>query len=332
MIASGNAAPAGAAGEGMLAELTRTRWQTVRARAGAALASPLAVTLSRWLSPVVGAAMIGALIYQASDIGWSTIARVFPRSPWFYLIFAAAYIGPIFTEMSIYRKLWHLNWTAAPMFFRKRVMNEALFGYSGEAYAVFWARARGVPGAAALAAVRDINILSAAIGILSTVMLLALTLFLAEGARLANAAVASSGPAVAVALIVMLAALLVIALKPRLFSLPRSALLYASAVHAGRVVFSIATTVGMWAIALPGYSWALWLTLAAWRAFFQRLPLVPNKDLLFVNLAILALTERGGKDVAALLASTAALTLAAHVVSMVATSLVRSPTRAVELR
>jgi hypothetical protein len=76
----------------------------------------------------------------------------------------------------------------------------------------------------------------------------------------------------------------------------------------------------LWATALPGIVWGVWLALAAWRNFIQRLPFVPNKDLLFVNLAILALGT-AGREVAALLALTAALTVLAHA----ATALLTAP-------
>ena len=55
----------------------------------------------------------------------------------------------------------------------------------------------------------------------------------------------------------------------------------------------------------------MWLFLAAARLLVSRLPLVPNKDLLFANVAILLI----GQDdaLSELVAFTAALTLATHV-------------------
>lgn len=292
-----------------------------RQRVRAAVAGAAAHPAMRWLSPLVGVAMVMALFLQIRDIGWETLARIWPRDPLFYLIFLASYLAPVFSELEIYKRLWGIGRREWPMFLRKRVMNEVLIGYSGEAYAVFWARRRGVPGAEALAAVKDVNIVSAVIGILSTILLLAMTLMFQDGVRLASAAVAASGPAVGAALALMAAPLLVMLFQSRLFSLPKPALGYAAQVHSGRVAFGVLTTIGMWAVAMPGIGGAVWLTLAAWRAVVQRLPLISSKELLFVNLAILALGV-SGRDVAALLAATAALTLLAHLLSMIVSSMI----------
>ena len=266
---------------------------------------------ARWLSPALGVAMLAVLVLQIGDIGWSTLARVWPTGPLFYLLFVVAYLGPIVGEIAIYRRLWGVSWHDAPMFLRKRVMNEALFGYSGEAYAVWWAGRRQPGRFSPIAAVKDVNLVSGLVGNVATFALLAATLLFADGARLATAAAAASGSAIAVALAVVALVIAVVLLKPRLFTLPRRELRFISGVHLVRLVIGIAMTMFLWAVALPGVAWGLWLTLAAWRTFIQRLPFVPNKELLFVNLAILALGDPG-REVAALLVLMAALTMLAH--------------------
>lgn len=308
------------------APAAQTRMARMAGRARAFATAALAHPALRWLSPLLGLAMLAALGVQAADIGWDTIARLWPSNPWFYVIFLAAYFAPVLSELFIYRRLWGVQASDAPMFFRKRVLNEAFLSYSGEAYAVFWARKRGLPGVAAAHVVKDVNMTSAAVGLLATLLLIGATFFLSEGERLASAAIATSGPALAVALGIMGVSLAVLLLKPRLFSLPRAELANISAVHAARVLFGVASTIWMWDIALAGVPWALWLTLAAWRTFFQRLPVVPNKDLLFVNLAILALGA-GGRDIAAILAVTAALTILAHLLTLIVCAFLRSPSR-----
>ncbi len=55
----------------------------------------------------------------------------------------------------------------------------------------------------------------------------------------------------------------------------------------------------------------MWLFLAAGRLLVSRLPLVPNKDLLFANFAIILIGQ--GEALSELVAFTAALTLFAHV-------------------
>ncbi len=69
-----------------------------------------------------------------------------------------------------------------------------------------------------------------------------------------------------------------------------------------------------WATALPGVALGIWLLLAAARLLVSRLPLVPNKDLLFANFAILLIGRNDA--LVATIAFTAALTLAVHVALM----------------
>jgi len=67
---------------------------------------------------------------------------------------------------------------------------------------------------------------------------------------------------------------------------------------------------------LPGVSIGMWMFLAAGRLLVSRLPLVPNKDLLFANAAILLIGQ--DQALSELVAFTAALTLLLHVALIVA--------------
>lgn len=255
--------------------------------------------------------MVALLIVQVRAIGWDTIARVWPSSPLFYLLFAGSYLGPILTELIIYGRLWNVGIEATPLFFRKRVMNEALFGYSGEAYAIWWAKTHTHGPYDPLTVVKDVNLLSGIVSNLGTLALLAATLLLANGVRLAAAAAAARGPAIMVAMAIILTVTLVILFRPKLFSLAPRTRAFIASLHAIRLVTGVMMMMALWSVALPGHGWALWLTLAAWRNFIARLPFVPNKDLLFVNLAILSLGH-SGREVAAILALVSAMTLVAH--------------------
>ena len=272
---------------------------------------PAIATALRFVPPALGLLMAGLLVVQVRAIGWDTIARVWPSSPWFYALFAGSYIGPILTELLIYGRLWHVGAEATPVFLRKRVMNEALFGYSGEAYAVWWANGRASGPYTPLQVVKDVNILSGLVSNIGTLGLCAATLLLADGVKLASAASAARGPALLGAMAFLLVVTLFLLLRPKLFSLPSRLRVFIGSLHTLRLVTGVMMMMALWSVALPGHGLALWLTLAAWRNFIARLPFVPQKDLLFVNLAILALGH-AGRDVAAILALVSAMTLVAH--------------------
>lgn len=76
---------------------------------------------------------------------------------------------------------------------------------------------------------------------------------------------------------------------------------------AGSVLIALA-----WHFALPTVSIWMWLFLAAARLLVSRLPLVPNKDLLFANFAIIFIGQ--DQALSELVAFSAALTLLIHVV------------------
>lgn len=276
--------------------------------------NPAVAPVLRLVPPALGLLMVALLVIQVRHIGWATIARVWPSSPWFYALFAASYIGPILTEIVIYRRLWNVGLSSAPFFLRKRVMNEALFGYSGEAYAVWWAKTHARGPYTPLEVVKDVNILSGIVSNLGTLALCAATLLFADGVKLASAASAARGPAIlgAMAFLVIVTAFLMF--RPKLFSLPPATRRFIAALHTLRLVTGVMMMMALWSVALPGHGLALWLTLAAWRNFIARLPFVPQKDLLFVNLAILALGS-AGRDVAAILALVSAMTLMAHLMT-----------------
>jgi len=98
----------------------------------------------------------------------------------------------------------------------------------------------------------------------------------------------------------------------RVFALPRHTLWWIFTVHSVRLVSGAVFLAFAWHFALPSVSIGMWLILGAARLLVSRLPLVPNKDLLFANFAIILI----GQDAALseLIAMTAALVLLVHMI------------------
>ncbi|WP_375429002.1 hypothetical protein [uncultured Sphingomonas sp.] len=256
-----------------------------------------------WAGAALTLLMIAGLARELLGDGLDGLTRSVPGSPLFYGFFALAYLALPVTDYLIFRRLWRIPAAGLAATLKKRVANEILFSYSGEAYFYSWARANAPMVAAPFGAVKDVSILSAMAGNAVTLALMALSIPL--GAALLPAGMeATAGWSAAVLVATSLPFLL---FRGRVFSLDRPALWWIFGAHCGRLVAGSLLLALAWEAALPGASMAMWLFLAAGRLLVSRLPFVPNKDLLFANLAIMVLGGNG--PLSELMAFTAALTL-----------------------
>ena len=263
----------------------------------------------RW--PMVLAAaltmlMIVGLARELFGEGLAALNAAVPTNPAFYVAFALLYMSPPTFDWLIFRKLWNLPAAGLAALLKKRVANEVVFGYSGDAYFYAWARARMKMVAAPFGAVKDNGILSAIAGNAITLAMLALAFPFAKD-LLTDGQFKTVAGSAAVTLAMSLPFLI---FSKRVFSLPRPTLWWVFGVHCARLVFGSTMIALAWHFAMPEVSVGMWLFLAAGRLLVSRLPLVPNKDLLFANFAIILIGQ--GEALSELIAFTAALTLVAH--------------------
>ena len=275
---------------------------------------PTASLRRRWpalLVAVLTLAMMIGLANELLDHGARGLTRAIPTSPFFYLFFLVSYFALPVSEFIIYRRLWGMPAKGFAPLNRKRVANDVLLGYTGDAYFYAWARARLHMVAAPFGTVKDVTILSGIAGNVLTILMSMVALPL--GWELIS-------PATRTAMLWSLSipltvSVLVLAFSRRVFSLPRPELWRIFAIDTVRLLVSNATLGLAWAFAMPSVSVGMWLFLVAARLLVSRLPLVPNKDLLFANFAILVI----GQDAALsnLIAFTAASILLMHVLIVV---------------
>ena len=271
---------------------------------------PLQVARRRWpaiAGAVLTLAMTAALAHALFGAGLAGLGRAIPHDWRFYPVFAAVYLALPTGDFIIFRRLWRLPPAGFVALLKKRIANEVLFGYSGEAYFYVWARARAAAVAAPFGAVKDVSILSAIAGNALTLVTVAVALPLGH-ALLSPATVRTILVAAALTAAMSLPFVL---FARRVFTLPRPMLRWILAVHVARLVAGSLLLALAWHLALPAVSLAMWLLLAAGRLLVSRLP-VPNKDLLFAALAVVLIGR--GHAVAELIAFGAALTLLIHVV------------------
>jgi hypothetical protein len=270
---------------------------------------PVQTLRRRWpmlLATVLSIAMLIGVGYELFDDGLAGVRRVTPVSWGFYLFFLASYFTLPVCDFVIFRRLWNVPAAAFPALNRKRIANDILIGYSGDAYFYAWARARLDMVAAPFGAVKDVTIVSGITGNVTALLLAAIALPL--GYQLI-------APEVVAAMIWSLVfatalSLGLILFSKRVFSLPRRDLWFIFWIDLLRIGGTCVTIALAWAWAIPSVSVGMWLFLIAGRQLVSRLPFLPNKDLLFANFAILVIGhDRALSD---LMAFTAASTLVMH--------------------
>ena len=273
---------------------------------------PVETIKRRWpmiLGAVVTLAMIAGLGHELLSAGLAGLNRAVPASPWFYLCFALLYVTYPIGDLLIFRYLWRIPWLGGFIALnKKRIANDVVLGYSGEAYFYAWARERARMVAAPFGAVKDVSILSGIAGNGATILLCAIALPLGYQlipAQLLHTVMWSAG-------LTLLISVTIVALSKRVFSLPRRELWVIFNIHAARIVLTSVLLALCWHFAMPGVSVGMWLFLSAGRLLVSRLPFLPNKDLLFANFAILIVGQ--DRALSEMIAFTAALTLLVHVV------------------
>jgi hypothetical protein len=255
-----------------------------------------------------------AITYRKLSFG--SVAAMIPHTFEFWGLFVVIYLqGPVF-DWIIFRRLWHIPfWSGLAALLRKLVSNELILSYLGEAQFYAWARSRANLTAAPFGAIKDVAVLSALTGNAATVGMLVIAWPLIASGTL-GVPVRSAFLSLSVVLAISCAILL---FRKKLFSLNRRELWYITGLHLTRIGAFISMSALLWHIVLPDVSVGLWMVLGTLRMLVSRLPLLPNKDIVFAGIAVFLLGH--DLEIANLMTMLAVLTMAAHVVSGVLTGI-----------
>jgi hypothetical protein len=284
-------------------------------------------------SVLMSVAILALLANAVRRIGVQQLIDVLPLSPGFWLLFLASYFLQPVVDWQIFQHWWALGWRRVSLFLKRRVMNEALFSYAGDAFLMAWTathfnlkfnaddatapkvgRGDG-PGAepvdAPLAAIKDVAITSGLAGNLFTLAMLGLAIVLGGNALMDS----DVDLEIVRRIIIGFALLITLSLgivfnRDKVLSLTVRANMRAFWLHLFRVSGTHFLLVASWFVALPAVGLATWLVLGALRLIIGRMP-VPNKELLFAALAA-DLTGDASVEVAALMAAQGVLWLACH--------------------
>ncbi len=245
-----------------------------------------ALQLLRWIIPIVLLVLIGR---RLAELGWRQIWIARPGNIGFYLLLVMQFFLQPFGDYFVYRGLWGTaNTPPMAVILRKRLLNTFMLDYSGEAFFYFWAQARLklAPGML-VHAIKDSNLLSGGAGLVM-VYLMVLALLASGGLTIPAALNVHSWIfALAGTVPLILCAGLVLGHRT-LTALSRAQIAATFAIHFIRSLLVLAVEFGLWELsgALP--TAVACLQFVALRLVVTRLPLVPNKDLIFVGAGIAA--------------------------------------------
>ena len=241
--------------------------------------------LLRWGIPLALLLIIGR---RLTELGWSDLWRARPINPAFYLLLVAQFFLQPLGDYFVYRTLWGDGHAPpASVILRKRLMNTFMLDYSGEAYFFFWAQQHvRLPMPRIIHGIKDSNLLSGGAGLVMVFILAAI--LLAFGGLHLPVLPGSKWLYVAVGIVpILLCAVLILAHR-KMTVLGRGELAMVFGIHFARACLVLGIEFGLWQVsgALPG--WIASLQFVALRLVITRLPVVPNKDLIFVGAGLAA--------------------------------------------
>lgn len=266
------------------------------------------LTFTRIATIVLSVTVIAAALYQIRKLDFANVAALIPTDPLFWMLFAISYLTGPFSEWIIFRKLWGVGPRALGALVRKLIYNEMLLGYLGELYFYTWARQQLKLKTTPFGAVKDVAVLSAMAGNVMTLALLVVCLPIVRLLPLQDHA-SAIGWSLAFVIGTSLAIML---WRKSIFSLTRKELGFVMLVHVARICATTFFSALLWHMVLPNTPVVWWLLLATIRLLISRLPFVPNKDLVFAGIAVIALGQQ--VQLAELMTMMAALILATHVI------------------
>ena len=288
------------------------------ARLAASRTGRAATLVLRWGIPLALLVIIGR---RLSELGWEQMWQARPANIGFYLLLVVQFFLQPVGDYFVYRNLWAGQTPPMAVILRKRLMNTFMLDYSGEAYFFFWAQQNvRLPLSRVAHGIKDSNLLSGGAG-LAMVWILG-AILLASGGLHLPVLPGSKWLYVLVGTVPLFLCAGLIVAHRKVTVLSRRELASVFIIHFLRACLVLAIEFGLWQLSGAMTSWVMSLQFVALRLVITRLPVVPNKDLIFVGLGIAAAgaTSAAVTPVATVLVILAAadLILAATVAGMTA--------------
>ena len=261
---------------------------------------------TRLFGPAVSLLILMVSLHEFQSLNVRKLWVMMPTGIAFWAAFLLYYAAGPISEWVIFRRLWNIPLEGFGALLRKLVSNEILLGYLGEVYFYAWARRNAKITTAPFGALKDVTILSALVGNLITLLMVAFAIPLFHGLDLG----VRHWDIIGSLLFVLATSLAAMLLRKRLFTLPRPELWRVSAIHLIRIVATTVLAAAMWHMLLPTVALSWWLLLATLRQLVSRLPFLPNKDVVFAGMTAFLIGT--ANDIALAMAMMASLILVAH--------------------
>lgn len=244
--------------------------------------------LKKGIRYLLQAGIIGYLAYKLYDIGLTRVVQSLPENPLFYMLFFLTYFSLPVSEIFIYGVKWNFKgFRAFLVFVQKKVLNTDILGYSGEFYLFYWAKDKlNKPPIEAMKFIKDNNILSSLSSTFVSVVLL--IFFLSQGIDIGQYIPQIENKLTYLWIFLGVAVVIFIAYKFRsyIISMSFNEAAKISAVYTGRLIFTNLVLISQYKIAEPTVPWAVWFSLMAVQIMSTRIPFLPSRDVLYVNVAI----------------------------------------------
>lgn len=232
-------------------------------------------------------AIVGAIAYQLTGIGWGKVWNALPVNPFFYLLFLFIYFLLPFAETLVYKICWGIPYfKSIPIFIKKRIFNKDVMGYSGEIVLMQWGlKSMDSTRKQVFKDIRDMNILSSAA---STFVAFGLLLVLVmtgqiqamdyifkteffESINLLNYLVGG----------ILLTILIAVGYRFRtyLFSMRFKMSIKVFTIHSIRMLILYAAQILQWHIVLPDIGIDIWFTFLSVNILISRIPFIPSHEL-----------------------------------------------------
>lgn len=232
-------------------------------------------------------AIISLLVYQISQIGWQELWAALPRTVWFYVIFLILYFTLPITEQFIYRLSLNFSfWEGFKIFTKKKVLNQEVLGYSGEAYFYIWAKQHLQESSKEiLNIVKDNTIISAFASTLTAIVLLG-TFFGILNTNLWEQHIINTQTFLIGGLLLFIPLFLTIRFRKSIISVDTKTAWKMFGIHELRIIWVYSLDVLQWFVVIPTVPIFIWFTFLSVKIITTRIPFLPNRELLFISASL----------------------------------------------